>query len=147
MSRTARGLIREGPRAKSSVVAKSEDQRWISAARDLVGRRGEVAEHLKRVPPVRFGEFVRRVRLGVECLQDVVRGQYRLPWATVGALTVAVGYFLMPFDVLPDFLPLTGFVDDAAMLAMVFSVAKKDLRKYCEWRGLNPVKYFGQDSD
>lgn len=126
-------------------MAKSEDQAWMSAARDLVDRRAEVARHLKKVPPARFAELVRRVRLGVECLRDVVRGHYRLPWATVGAMTVALGYFLMPFDVVPDFLPLTGFADDAAVLAMVFAAVKKDLRRYCEWRGLNPVKYFGSE--
>jgi uncharacterized membrane protein YkvA (DUF1232 family) len=28
----------------------------------------------------------------------------------------ALGYFVVPFDVLPDFMPLLGFTDDAAML-------------------------------
>jgi uncharacterized membrane protein YkvA (DUF1232 family) len=28
----------------------------------------------------------------------------------------ALGYFVVPFDVLPDFMPLLGFTDDAAVL-------------------------------
>jgi uncharacterized membrane protein YkvA (DUF1232 family) len=29
----------------------------------------------------------------------------------------AIAYFVMPFDVIPDFLPIIGFSDDAALLA------------------------------
>lgn len=73
----------------------------------------------------------------------MVRGDYReIPWATVGALTVALGYFLAPIDVLPDFIPFLGFVDDAAVFGLVFLAARRYLARYCASRGLNPAEYF-----
>jgi len=33
------------------------------------------------------------------------------------ALLGAVAYFILPFDFMPDMLPLLGFTDDAAILA------------------------------
>jgi uncharacterized membrane protein YkvA (DUF1232 family) len=33
------------------------------------------------------------------------------------ALLGAVAYFILPFDFMPDMLPLLGFTDDAAVLA------------------------------
>src|SRR5262245_22853190 len=33
------------------------------------------------------------------------------------ALLGALAYFVLPFDVLPDLLPIVGFTDDAAVLA------------------------------
>ena len=33
------------------------------------------------------------------------------------ALLGALAYFVLPFDVLPDMLPVLGFTDDAAVLA------------------------------
>ena len=34
-----------------------------------------------------------------------------------GVLVGALAYFVLPFDVVPDMLPLVGFTDDAAVLA------------------------------
>jgi len=108
----------------------------------MVERGAAILEHLQKVSPRRFAQFIRRVELAVECLRDVTRGRYRLPWKTVAALAGALAYFLSPLDVIPDFIPFTGFVDDAAVLGLVFAAAETDLRGYCEWRGLDPTSYF-----
>jgi uncharacterized membrane protein YkvA (DUF1232 family) len=34
-----------------------------------------------------------------------------------GAILAALAYFIMPVDTLPDFMPVLGFTDDAAVLA------------------------------
>lgn len=39
-----------------------------------------------------------------------------------GLILGALGYFLLPFDLIPDFIPVTGFTDDIAALA--FAVYK-----------------------
>lgn len=101
-----------------------------------------VADHLRRVDPRRFGQFVSRVQLALACVRDVVYGRYRLPWKTMAALSGALAYFLSPLDVVPDFIPLSGFIDDAAVLGLVFGVAEVDLRRYCQWRGLDVKRYF-----
>lgn len=116
--------------------------RWQAAAA-VVDQGAAIAAHLRGVPPARLGLLMRRVQLALECLRDVVRGDYRaLPWSTVGALTAALGYFLAPFDVVPDLLPFAGFVDDAAVLSLVFLAARKYLEHYCASRGLNAAEYF-----
>ncbi len=109
-----------------------------------MGWRGvAIAQHLKQVDPRRLGQFVRRIRLAARMLRDVGRGRYRhLPWKTVGALGAALTYFLLPLDAVPDFIPLTGFLDDALMLGLVFGAAESDLRAYCEWLGLDPGPFF-----
>ena len=38
------------------------------------------------------------------------------------ALLGAVAYFILPFDFMPDMLPILGFTDDAAVLAFAFQV-------------------------
>ena len=113
-----------------------------SGALAIVARAGAIAALLKRVNPWRFRQFIARAELAVECVRDVVSGRYRLPWKTVAALSAALTYFLAPIDAIPDFVPLTGFVDDAAVLALAFAAAESDLRRYCDWRGLDPRTYF-----
>ena len=39
------------------------------------------------------------------------------PLSVRAALWGALAYFIMPFDVIPDYLPLIGYTDDAAVLA------------------------------
>jgi uncharacterized membrane protein YkvA (DUF1232 family) len=36
---------------------------------------------------------------------------------------------------IPDYIPFSGFVDDAAVMSMIFRAAEQDLRRYLRWRG------------
>jgi uncharacterized membrane protein YkvA (DUF1232 family) len=108
----------------------------------MAARGAAITAYLQRVSPWRFRQLIVRVELALACLRDVVRGEYRLPWKTVAALTAALAYFLAPVDAIPDFVPFAGFIDDAAVLGLVFGAAEADLRRYCEWRGLDPDEYF-----
>jgi uncharacterized membrane protein YkvA (DUF1232 family) len=105
-------------------------------------RGAAILRHVKNVDPRRFPQLVGRVRLAAQCMGDVARGRYQLPWKTVAALAAALAYFLAPVDVIPDLIPLSGFIDDAAVLGLVFGTAESDLRRYCEWRGTDPERYF-----
>jgi uncharacterized membrane protein YkvA (DUF1232 family) len=44
-------------------------------------------------------------------------------------LVGAIGYFVLPFDILPDFLPLIGFGDDAAVLAAALAAVQGAVTK------------------
>ncbi|MBK7444751.1 MAG: DUF1232 domain-containing protein [Ignavibacteria bacterium] len=57
-------------------------------------------------------------------------------------IAATILYFLNPFDVVPDLLPVFGYTDDALLFASVFKSIQTDLEKYCEWKGLSPDKYF-----
>ena len=40
---------------------------------------------------------------------------------------------MMPVDAIPDFVPVAGFVDDAAVLAWVLVSAKNEIDKFRKW--------------
>ena len=44
------------------------------------------------------------------------------------ALIGALAYFVLPFDVIPDMLPVLGFTDDAAVLATALKLVSSHLR-------------------
>lgn len=70
-------------------------------------------------------------------LRAWVRGQYRVvPWKTIVLALVAVIYFVDPFDLVPDFVPLMGYVDDAGVIGFVLRSIGKDLKVFQEWEGL-----------
>jgi len=39
----------------------------------------------------------------------------------------ALAYFVMPFDLIPDFLPLIGYTDDAAVMAAAFAAVASSI--------------------
>jgi len=81
--------------------------------------------------------LVTNVRLGFGLVKDYVQGNYRkLPFWSVASVAAALGYFLAPTDLIPDFIPGLGYLDDAAVLALVLSGIREDLRKYAEAKGI-----------
>jgi uncharacterized membrane protein YkvA (DUF1232 family) len=81
--------------------------------------------------------LVTHVRLGFSLVKDYVQGNYRkLPFWSVASVAAALGYFLAPTDLIPDFIPGLGYLDDAAVLALVISGIREDLKKYADTKGI-----------
>jgi uncharacterized membrane protein YkvA (DUF1232 family) len=47
----------------------------------------------------------------------------RTPWLARAVMVAAALYVLSPIDILPDFLPFVGWVDDAVILPALFGLA------------------------
>lgn len=68
-------------------------------------------------------------RAVMRLVPDVVRLVKRLaadpsvPRATRWWLLALLGYLLLPFDLVPDFIPVLGFADDAIVVAIVLRFA------------------------
>ncbi|MBT1709932.1 DUF1232 domain-containing protein [Fulvivirgaceae bacterium PWU5] len=61
-------------------------------------------------------------------------GQYReVPWKTMVMIVAALAYFVMPIDLLPDLMPITGLTDDVAVLVAVYNAVSVDVDKFLLW--------------
>jgi len=83
----------------------------------------------------------RQVKLLYQMLKDTTTGKFKAPWATVSAITAALLYFISPIDVLPDFIPAIGLIDDALVLSLCLSVIRMDLRRYAKENELDLAEY------
>lgn len=67
-------------------------------------------------------------------LRAYARGDYRnVPLKSLILIVAAVLYFVLPIDVIPDFLIGLGYVDDAAVLAWVFATVRRVLDDFSVW--------------
>lgn len=75
------------------------------------------------------------VRLLTAMVGDYLGHRYRnIPFWMIGAAVVALLYILNPLDIIPDFIPVLGFVDDAFVVGLCLNLVRKDLRKYAAWK-------------
>jgi len=66
-------------------------------------------------------------------------------WAKA-AIIGALGYFIFPLDVIPDVIPVTGFIDDLAIIASVMSLVASHIRSEAKQRANEKVKeWFGEE--
>ncbi len=85
-----------------------------------------------------------QVGLALDVLRDHLDGACpQIPYYTVAVLAAAVHYFADEVDVIPDFLPHVGRLDDAAVMAMAWRMAHAGLRRYADWKGLGADAVLG----
>ena len=70
----------------------------------------------------RFWAKFKRVAARLPVAEDLLSAYYcafdsQTPRHVQAALLGAIAYFILPFDFIPDMLPVLGFTDDAAVLA------------------------------
>jgi uncharacterized membrane protein YkvA (DUF1232 family) len=83
-----------------------------------------------------------KLRLLWMVLRDWANGSYRkVPWRAVAALAAAVVYVVSPLDLVPDFLVPAGWTDDLVVVALTWGLVKRELRAYCDWKGLSPAHF------
>ena len=95
---------------------------------------------LKNIPTAmskagHLGEYVQDFKGLLSLLQDYSAGKYRnISVSTLTLVVLAVAYVILPFDCVPDFLPVLGFGDDLAFLAAVLCKVHGELDTYNEWK-------------
>ena len=68
-------------------------------------------------------------------LKDWIAGKYtKIPWSVITSLVGAILYVINPFDLLPDFLPGVGYLDDSTLFGLVVVYAKDFLEEYKIWK-------------
>jgi uncharacterized membrane protein YkvA (DUF1232 family) len=72
--------------------------------------------------------FARIVKTEIKVYQLVLKDK-RTPRLAKWLLRIAVGYLLMPFDIIPDFIPVLGQIDDIIIVGGLFTIAIKMIPK------------------
>ncbi|CAM4178201.1 YkvA family protein [Gillisia hiemivivida] len=68
-------------------------------------------------------------------LKDYRKGIYtNVPWFTIASIAFGFLYVLNPLDIIPDFIPGLGYIDDLAVLSFGLRFIESDLHNYLDWK-------------
>lgn len=83
-------------------------------------------------------EIVEKLQLLFEVLQAWYKGTYKeMPKGSIIMIIASIIYFVSPIDLIPDFIPVIGYIDDAAVIAFAIKQVTADLDKFKVWKESN----------
>jgi uncharacterized membrane protein YkvA (DUF1232 family) len=112
-----------------------------SDVRDALNKAGSKIEKLANSASEEARRLAKQAKLLYLMLRDSASGKFRAPWVTVASLTACLLYVISPIDVIPDFIPGLGLIDDALVVALCVSLVRMDLRRYAAEMGLKLEDY------
>jgi len=71
-----------------------------------------------------------------QLVESYIKKEYRdIPVTSIISILAALIYVVSPIDLIPDFIPIVGYLDDAAVVTLVISLGVgHDLEKYKSWQ-------------
>ena len=98
----------------------------FKVTRDALAKAGEDAS-LKGMAT----GFVENIKRLVRLIQAYAAGSYRsVDKSNMVLVVAAILYFLSPIDIIPDYLPVIGFLDDITLITWVITTLGTELDKF-----------------
>lgn len=83
-----------------------------------------MAESSKLTPRLKWKQRAKRLKSEVFALYFAAR-DLRVPWYTKLFILLIVGYAFSPIDLIPDFIPVLGYLDDLVLIPLGVTLAIK----------------------
>lgn len=97
-------------------------------------REAEEAEAKGRQAGGKLGRTESDMWVLTRLIRAYTSGRYtRLPWTTIAVAAGAIGYFIWPFDAIPDFFLFIGYTDDIIVLNSVIKAIQLDIQDFLRW--------------
>lgn len=82
----------------------------------------------------RASDFFKKIGTLLRMLRAYINGNYRqIPFKSLLMIIGALIYFMMPLDLIPDFIPVTGLADDITIIFLVFGSINEDIQAFLEF--------------
>ena len=74
------------------------------------------------------------LRLFIRIINAYTSKEYTyIPWKTICLIVAGLIYFIYPVDLIPDFIPVSGLIDDVALIAWIYESIQDDIDNFLEW--------------
>lgn len=103
---------------------KPEDEGKVLG--ELPGKIAHVVESAKRKTPG-VKSMIQNVKMLYEMLRDK---NFSISWSAKAIILASLLYFISPIDLIPDFIPLLGYIDDAFVISAGLNAITSEIERY-----------------
>jgi len=128
-----KSLADRAKRSSSYIKAKIKADEYLKSPQKLKKLIKDAEEKAKsRRGPL--GEIWENLQACFRLVNAYAKGEYHeIPWSSIAMIVASIVYFVMPLDLLPDFILGIGLLDDAALIAWTVRTISSDIEKFIEW--------------
>ncbi len=115
-------------------ILKHAQQSLSEADFERVGTlRASILQKASGIPWLR--KVMDDISVILDLIQDYCSGRYRqIPAWVVATLAFALLYFINPVELIPEFIPVVGYLDDIALLLLALRMTRRYVAAYKSWR-------------
>lgn len=112
---------------------EKEEKSLMDSIKLILGKEDKINDQLEKGRGLE--RYTNDLLLLMSLVKDYYQGNYRnIPYKTISAAVVGLLYVINPIDLIPDFIPFVGQIDDALVLKFCLKLMEKDLLKYKTWK-------------
>ncbi|MBD7913378.1 MULTISPECIES: YkvA family protein [Clostridium] len=119
---------------KTVLKSNSEEAKSTIEDEDKFERLVQRLENkLKLVPCI--GKYASDIACMVSLVRRYINKEYTdIPIGTIISIVSTFIYIISPIDLIPDYIPVVGYIDDIAILSWVLKSINSDVEEYKKWR-------------
>ena len=110
-------------------MASFDKEKALNLAKDLANK-FDINDIKNFIEKNKHLEFIEDVKVLFSMVADSIKGEYKLDTKTYLTIAGALAYAALPTDLIPDFIPGIGFIDDAFVIGWTIKTLKDEIENY-----------------
>jgi uncharacterized membrane protein YkvA (DUF1232 family) len=114
---------------------------YLEKAKGILAQEGQLKKLMERVAKriqdlknhPKINSAIEPLMIFKRMIKAHKNGEHKIPLKTQGLLVLGLLYFVMPFDLIPDFIPLLGYADDLSVILAIFKAVQDEVKEFLEW--------------
>lgn len=128
-------MLRTKKKGLSEADAQKELENGMAHAEKILNDANKIEQLLDKLNLQKLEEEFTKILVMADMVKDYIKKKYtKVPKRSILAIVSAIIYFLNPFDIIPDFIPGVGQVDDLSIILVCWRMISKDIEDYLAWK-------------